>query len=105
MFPVITITLMYDFIFTLMHTHDLGFFSLQFSTSPDIFLRDMRWCPTFSNLKTLVLDHGLCEGETSGTADCTLACILEHAPLLEKLTVIFFKVEHLNIQCYCCITH
>ncbi|XP_066342804.1 uncharacterized protein [Miscanthus floridulus] len=55
-----------------------------------IFRRDLRSCPTFSYLKDLVLNGYWCE-----PADCcALACILEHAPVLEKLTVLFSeKVE------------
>lgn len=55
-----------------------------------IFRRDLRWCPTFSKLNTLVLNSYLCE-----PADRTLLCFLEHAPVLEKVTVLFSrKVEH-----------
>jgi hypothetical protein len=46
---------------------------------------DLRWCPTFHKLKTLVLNDHWCK-----PVDCTpLACILEHAPVLEKLTIEF----------------
>ncbi|XP_066342813.1 F-box/LRR-repeat protein At3g26922-like isoform X1 [Miscanthus floridulus] len=53
-----------------------------------IFKRDLRWCPTFSMLKTLVLTQVYrCE-----PADCSvLECMLEHAPLLEKLTLTLKK--------------
>ncbi|KAL6868266.1 hypothetical protein ACP4OV_015111 [Aristida adscensionis] len=50
-----------------------------------IFRRDLNWCPTFSKLKTLLLNDYWCE-----PADCRdLACILKHAPILEKLTILF----------------
>ncbi|KAL6658558.1 hypothetical protein ACP70R_004144 [Stipagrostis hirtigluma subsp. patula] len=53
-----------------------------------IFRRDLRWCPTFSKLKTLSLDNYWCE-----LAGCpALACLLEHAPVLEKLTILFDKL-------------
>ncbi|KAL6652171.1 hypothetical protein ACP70R_011096 [Stipagrostis hirtigluma subsp. patula] len=61
-----------------------------------IFRRDLRWCPTFSKLKTLLLNEYWCEP----TGCRALACILEHAPVLEKLTVLLsckvqckYKVE------------
>ncbi|TVU26457.1 hypothetical protein EJB05_29004, partial [Eragrostis curvula] len=64
--------------------------------SQDTKKRDLRWCPTFSKLKTLLLNDYWCY-----PADCRpLGCILEHAPVLEKLTVLFscevednYKVE------------
>ncbi|TVU26429.1 hypothetical protein EJB05_28976, partial [Eragrostis curvula] len=50
-----------------------------------IFRRDLRWCPTFTKLKTLLLNDYWCY-----PVDCrALACILEHTPVLEKLTVLF----------------
>ncbi|KAG2560914.1 hypothetical protein PVAP13_8KG398603, partial [Panicum virgatum] len=49
-----------------------------------IFRRDLRWCPTFSKLKTLILNENFCE-----PADRTLPCFLEHTPVLEMLTVLF----------------
>ncbi|KAJ1255675.1 hypothetical protein BS78_K172900 [Paspalum vaginatum] len=49
-----------------------------------IFRRDLRWCPTFSKLKTLLINDYWCE-----PTDCRpLACILEHSPVLEKLTIL-----------------
>ncbi|CAL4994591.1 unnamed protein product [Urochloa decumbens] len=59
------------------------------SDSKDIFVRDLRWCPIFSKLKTLLLNYELCD-----PSDCTLVCILGHAPVLEKLTLSDkYKVE------------
>ncbi|CAN6374637.1 unnamed protein product [Urochloa humidicola] len=55
-----------------------------YDVSTEVFKSDLRWCPTFSKLKTLVLNDLLCEPD-----DSTLACILEHAPVLEKFTFIF----------------
>ncbi|XP_039778148.1 F-box/FBD/LRR-repeat protein At3g51530-like [Panicum virgatum] len=52
------------------------------SRSTFIFRRDLRWCPTFSKLKTLILNENFCE-----PADRTLPCFLEHTPVLEMLTV------------------
>ncbi|KAL6658239.1 hypothetical protein ACP70R_003825 [Stipagrostis hirtigluma subsp. patula] len=50
---------------------------------PQVFIlkRDLRWCPTFSKLKTLSLDEWCV-----ATDDRALICILQHAPVLEKLT-------------------
>ncbi|OQU83113.1 hypothetical protein SORBI_3005G078132 [Sorghum bicolor] len=53
-----------------------------------ILRRDLRWCPTFSKLKTLVLTQVYWREP----ADCSvLECMLEHAPLLEKATLISKK--------------
>ncbi|KAM3194133.1 hypothetical protein ACQJBY_070659 [Aegilops geniculata] len=45
-----------------------------------IFGRDLRWCPTFSNLKTLLLNEWCVAIDFRA-----LLCILEHSPVLEKL--------------------
>lgn len=51
-----------------------------------ILRRDLKWCPTFRNLKTLLLNEYWCV-----PADFTaLSCILEHAPVLEKLMLHLF---------------
>ncbi|CAL4895732.1 unnamed protein product [Urochloa decumbens] len=51
-----------------------------------IFRRDLKWCPIFSNLKNLVLNEYWCvPGDLSA-----LACILQHSPVLEKLTLQLF---------------
>ncbi|BAT13094.1 Os11g0202000, partial [Oryza sativa Japonica Group] len=46
-----------------------------------IFNRDLKWCPTFSKLKTLLLNEYWCVPDEFSA----LACILEHAPVLENL--------------------
>uniref|UniRef100_A0ACD6A4F7 Uncharacterized protein n=1 Tax=Avena sativa TaxID=4498 RepID=A0ACD6A4F7_AVESA len=46
------------------------------------FIRDFRWCPTFSNLKTLLLN----EWFLVANINC-LICFLKHSPILEKLTL------------------
>ncbi|KAL6660497.1 hypothetical protein ACP70R_001532 [Stipagrostis hirtigluma subsp. patula] len=51
-----------------------------------IFRRDLKRCPTFSKLKTLLLNEYWCV-----PADFSaLACILEHSPVLAKLTLQLF---------------
>uniref|UniRef100_A0A0D9XQ57 F-box domain-containing protein n=1 Tax=Leersia perrieri TaxID=77586 RepID=A0A0D9XQ57_9ORYZ len=57
-----------------------------------IFKRDLKWCPTFTNLKTLVLDQYRCAPDGSHM----LPCILEHSPVLEKLIfqLYFLGFEH-----------
>ncbi|XP_062197349.1 MEIOTIC F-BOX protein MOF-like [Phragmites australis] len=51
-----------------------------------IFRRDLKWCPTFSNLRTSLLNEYWCV-----PADFSaLECILEHSPVLEKLTLQLF---------------
>ncbi|CAN6269317.1 unnamed protein product [Urochloa humidicola] len=52
-----------------------------------IIRRDLKWCPIFSNLKSLLLNEYWCEP----TDYCALACILEHSPVLEKLTLQLFS--------------
>ncbi|TVU26356.1 hypothetical protein EJB05_28899, partial [Eragrostis curvula] len=47
-----------------------------------VFGRDLRWCPVFSNLKTLWLN----EWCVAAGFD-PLICLLEHSPVLEKLTL------------------
>ncbi|PUZ67978.1 hypothetical protein GQ55_3G477500 [Panicum hallii var. hallii] len=55
-----------------------------------IFKRDLRWCPMFSNLKTLLLNDYWCVPDDFRS----LACILEHPPVLEKLTLELFSKKH-----------
>ncbi|XP_066339532.1 uncharacterized protein [Miscanthus floridulus] len=51
-----------------------------------IFKMDLRLCPTFGKLKTLFLNEYWCMPD-----DFTpLACILEHSPVLEELTLELF---------------
>lgn len=51
------------------------------------FERDLRWCPTFSNLRTLVLsDYNLDGGFHA------LLCFLQQTPVLQKLTLKLRKV-------------
>ncbi|KAL6658245.1 hypothetical protein ACP70R_003831 [Stipagrostis hirtigluma subsp. patula] len=56
---------------------------LTLTADPEVFIlkRDLRWCPTFSKLKTLLLNEWCV-----ATDDRALICILQHAPVLEKLT-------------------
>uniref|UniRef100_A0A0E0MDM2 F-box domain-containing protein n=1 Tax=Oryza punctata TaxID=4537 RepID=A0A0E0MDM2_ORYPU len=46
-----------------------------------IFKRDLKWMPTFTKLKTLLLNEYWCVPHDYSA----LACILEHAPVLENL--------------------
>ncbi|KAK3119985.1 hypothetical protein QOZ80_9AG0679040 [Eleusine coracana subsp. coracana] len=52
-----------------------------------IFKRDLKWCPTFRKLKTLLLNDYWCVPPHFRA----LACILEHSPILEKLTLQMFS--------------
>ncbi|CAM0947458.1 unnamed protein product [Alopecurus aequalis] len=52
-----------------------------------IFTRDLKHCPTFNKLKTLVLNEYWCEAPDMGP----LACILKNSPVLEKLTLQLFS--------------
>ncbi|CAN6216745.1 unnamed protein product [Urochloa humidicola] len=48
-----------------------------------IFKMDLKWCPTFSKLKTLLLSDYWCVALDLDT----ISCILKNSPLLEKLTL------------------
>ncbi|XP_047073183.1 uncharacterized protein LOC124682569 [Lolium rigidum] len=48
-----------------------------------IFASDLKSCPTFKNLKTLLLSDYWCAGPDYAA----LTCILKHSPVLEKLTL------------------
>ncbi|KAM0900107.1 hypothetical protein ACQ4PT_020826 [Festuca glaucescens] len=48
-----------------------------------IFTRDLKWCPTFNNLRNLLLNDYWCVGPDFNA----LTCILKHSPVLEKLTL------------------
>ncbi|KAL6846023.1 hypothetical protein ACP4OV_023471 [Aristida adscensionis] len=66
-------------------------FVLDFCTQKVSFVykRDSRWCPTFSNLKTLLLNGRWCVPDDF----CALVGILEHSPVLEKLIIEHFSGE------------
>ncbi|KAM0913676.1 hypothetical protein ACQ4PT_012021 [Festuca glaucescens] len=51
------------------------------------FTRDLKHCPTFSKLKTLLLNEYWCEAPGLDP----LACILKNSPVLEKLTLHLFS--------------
>ncbi|WVZ53611.1 hypothetical protein U9M48_004542 [Paspalum notatum var. saurae] len=50
-----------------------------------VFRKDLKWCPTFSRLKNLLLNEYWCVPDVHG-----LACILEHSPVLEDLRLLLF---------------
>ncbi|XP_047079063.1 MEIOTIC F-BOX protein MOF-like [Lolium rigidum] len=52
-----------------------------------IFARDLKHCPTFTKLKTLLLNGYWCKGRDLDP----LACILKNSPVLEKLTLQLFS--------------
>uniref|UniRef100_N1QRA6 F-box/LRR-repeat protein 15/At3g58940/PEG3-like LRR domain-containing protein n=1 Tax=Aegilops tauschii TaxID=37682 RepID=N1QRA6_AEGTA len=51
-----------------------------------VFRRDLRQCPTFSKLKTVLLSEDWSEAPDLDA----LACVLKHSPVLEKLTLQLF---------------
>ncbi|KAL6868154.1 hypothetical protein ACP4OV_014999 [Aristida adscensionis] len=63
--------------------------SLVLISRPELFIfkRDLRRCPTFSNLKTLLLNDYWCVPDDLHE----LACLLKHSPVLEKLTLQLFS--------------
>ncbi|XP_034589846.1 putative F-box protein At1g49610 isoform X2 [Setaria viridis] len=59
-----------------------------------IFKRDLRCCPMFSKLKSLLLNKYWSEPDDLRA----LACILEHSPVLEKLTLQLFLEVPTNVE-------
>ncbi|KAL6658238.1 hypothetical protein ACP70R_003824 [Stipagrostis hirtigluma subsp. patula] len=57
---------------------------LELTAEPEMFIlkRDLRWCPTFSKLKTLLLNEWCVAGDHRA-----LICILQHSPVLRQLTL------------------
>ncbi|KAJ1275021.1 hypothetical protein BS78_05G105200 [Paspalum vaginatum] len=51
-----------------------------------VVIKDLKWCPTFSRLKSLLLTEYWCVPDVHG-----LACILEHSPVLEDLRLLLFS--------------
>uniref|UniRef100_A0ACD5VF27 Uncharacterized protein n=1 Tax=Avena sativa TaxID=4498 RepID=A0ACD5VF27_AVESA len=62
---------------------------LELSADSDVivFNRDLRWCPTFTKLKTLLLNDWCLAADHNA-----LICFLQHSPILEKLTIQLSKV-------------
>ncbi|CAM0146254.1 unnamed protein product [Urochloa decumbens] len=59
-------------------------FTLVAGAETFIFRRDLKWCPTFSQLETLELtEHDV----------HALSCILEHSPILESLNLYFLEFD------------
>ncbi|CAO2141217.1 unnamed protein product [Urochloa humidicola] len=59
-----------------------------------IFRRDLKWCPTFSRLKSLTRSEHWCVPDVRG-----LACILEHSPVIEDLSLfVFCKLQGHNVK-------
>ncbi|CAO2152638.1 unnamed protein product [Urochloa humidicola] len=58
-----------------------------------VFNRDLRWCPTFGKLKTLLLNEWCVAADLSA-----LVCILKHAPILEKLTLQLAKEPESTVE-------
>uniref|UniRef100_A0A8R7NVW8 FBD domain-containing protein n=1 Tax=Triticum urartu TaxID=4572 RepID=A0A8R7NVW8_TRIUA len=57
---------------------------LELSANSDVvvFHRDLKWCPTFTKLKTLLLNDWCLAADHNA-----LICFLQHSPILEKLTL------------------
>ncbi|BAH95136.1 Os11g0201299, partial [Oryza sativa Japonica Group] len=69
--------------------------NLELIADPKVFIlrRDLRWCPTFTKLKTLLLIQWFESAE-----NCALICILQHSPFLEKLTLQLSKKPDINMR-------
>ncbi|CAM0952975.1 unnamed protein product [Alopecurus aequalis] len=60
-----------------------------------VFTRELKNCPTFSKLKTLLLNEYWCEAPNLDP----LGCILKNSPVLEKLTLqLFSKGPNLEVE-------
>ncbi|EMS48173.1 hypothetical protein TRIUR3_06307 [Triticum urartu] len=57
-----------------------------------IFTRDLKHCPKFSKLKTLLLNEYWCEAPDLDP----LACIMKNSPVLEKLTLQLFSKDSVS---------
>ncbi|CAL5095463.1 unnamed protein product [Urochloa decumbens] len=69
--------------------------ALTAESKTSIFKRDLRRCPTFSKLKTLLLNDYL----SLGLDLDAITCILKHSPVLEKLTLeLFPKGSHHKME-------
>lgn len=66
---------------------------LELSADPDMFVfrRDLKWCPTFTKLKTLVLSEWFVTDDLGA-----LIWFLQHSPVLEKLTLQISKVHKIS---------
>uniref|UniRef100_A0ACD5ZRT6 Uncharacterized protein n=3 Tax=Avena sativa TaxID=4498 RepID=A0ACD5ZRT6_AVESA len=64
-----------------------------------VFTRDLKRCPTFSKLKTLLLNEYWCVAPDLDP----LACILKNSPVLEKLTLQLFYTggDHIEMKGSC----
>ncbi|KAL6595470.1 hypothetical protein ACP70R_047810 [Stipagrostis hirtigluma subsp. patula] len=58
-----------------------------------IFMQDLKWCPAFNKLNTLVLD-----GWVVGHDIRALICFLQHAPLLEKLILHLYDEPNYEME-------
>lgn len=71
---------------------------MELISEPDIFVfsRDLKQCPTFGKLKTLLLNEYWCVDPDLDP----LACILKNSPVLEKLTLQLFYTggDHVEIK-------
>ncbi|KAM0900089.1 hypothetical protein ACQ4PT_020818 [Festuca glaucescens] len=76
-----------------------GATNLELISDPHVFIfrNDCKRCPTFSMLKTLLLNEW-CEVADFGT----LVCFLRHTPILEKLTIQLplYKTRHRAVEIY-----
>ncbi|KAM0900133.1 hypothetical protein ACQ4PT_020841 [Festuca glaucescens] len=57
---------------------------LELTAEPSVYVfkRDLIWCPTFSKLKTLLVGEWCMDANLGA-----LMCLLQHTPVLEKLTI------------------
>uniref|UniRef100_A0ACD5UUF0 Uncharacterized protein n=1 Tax=Avena sativa TaxID=4498 RepID=A0ACD5UUF0_AVESA len=70
---------------------------LELSVGSQVFIvnRDLKLCPVFSNLKTLLLSER-CPGIASDLN--VLSCFLKHSPIMEKLTLQLSKVPKVPVE-------
>lgn len=63
---------------------------LELIADPEVYIykRDLACCPVFRNLKTLLLNEWCVDNGLH-----RLVCILQHSPILEKLTLLFYNTK------------
>ncbi|CAL5021541.1 unnamed protein product [Urochloa decumbens] len=68
---------------------------MELSAYPDVFVlnRDLKWCPTFTKLKTLLLNEWSVASDHNA-----LICFLKHSPALEKLTLQLYKASQYPVK-------
>ncbi|XP_062182484.1 putative F-box protein At1g49610 [Phragmites australis] len=70
---------------------------LSFYSDVFVFNRDLKWCPKFTKLKSLVLNDWCVAADFNA-----LICFLHHSPILEKLTLQISKASKYSMETVGC---